>query len=232
MSVLLSGDAKVYIRNNVFYQQINKAIHNFGNSGTSEIIAEYNSFLSTDRIALRLENNNISPNNITAINNYWNTTDTNVIDAMILDRNDDLAIAEFIEYKPFLSAPHLDTPTIKVVAECGDDQVVFDSVTLDGSASYDQLGMAITFHWQLEHRENATHNRISEGINPTVSDIVPGFYDVTLTVTNNFGETDTDIMMVAAIGCKGDFYGDGSVDGLDLAEFAENFGRTDCPSCD
>ena len=29
--------------------------------------------------------------------------------------------------------------------------------------------------------------------------------------------------------CKGDFDGDGDVDGSDLAVFAADFGRTDCP---
>jgi len=29
--------------------------------------------------------------------------------------------------------------------------------------------------------------------------------------------------------CEGDFDGDGDVDGSDLAIFAEDFGRTDCP---
>ena len=38
-----------------------------------------------------------------------------------------------------------------------------------------------------------------------------------------------DIEKVISTGCPGDFDGDGDVDGSDLAVFASDFGRTDCP---
>jgi len=47
---------------------------------------------------------------MTAINNYWNTTDDSVIESMIFDKNDDLRSANYINYLPILTEPHLDTP--------------------------------------------------------------------------------------------------------------------------
>ena len=107
-----SADVKFYIRNNVFYQQTTNYAISKSFEASHETIAEYNSFLSTDRIALRLEESSLTtPTDITAINNYWNTTDASIIDAMIYDRNDDLGIQEYIEYVPFLTEPHPDTPS-------------------------------------------------------------------------------------------------------------------------
>ena len=114
ISVLDHESGSIYIRNNVFYQYTGDngqeyAIKNNGSSGTSETIAESNSFLSTDRIALILPNAFTSAD-ITAINNYWNTTDTSEIESMIYDKNDDLGSANYIMYSPFLIVPHPDTP--------------------------------------------------------------------------------------------------------------------------
>ena len=118
-----------------------------------------------------------------------------------------------------------------MAADAGPDQIVYDVVTLDGSLSNDPNGTIISHQWTLNHRKNSAYDRTDEGVNPTVPDLAPGFYDVTLTVENDSGSVHTDEMVVTAIGCKGDFDGDGDVDGSDLAAFAANFGRTDCPSC-
>ena len=119
------------IRNNVFYKQSsNFAVENWASYNSSETIVEYNSFMSTDRIALRLPSgyNNAK---MTAINNYWNTADTSVIDNMIFDKNDDLGSSgevdsvlslkkyslftkeqkeSYISYEPFLDTKHENTP--------------------------------------------------------------------------------------------------------------------------
>ena len=131
ISVGTSGSVKVYIRNNVFYNQTsNFAIENWVSYDSSETIAEYNSFISTDKIALRLPSG-YSNAKMTAINNYWNTNDTEVIDNMIFDKNDDLGSAgevfnfmelrknfllsneqqgSYIAYDPFLTNKHENTP--------------------------------------------------------------------------------------------------------------------------
>ena len=107
----------VTIRNNVFYNSEpgdgdEFSIKNTVGYGSSEVIAEYNSFMSAGRIAMRLgteDEGGIQPNLI-GVNNYWGTDDTDVIDAMIFDNNDDLNVSAQISYSPFLLAPHVDTP--------------------------------------------------------------------------------------------------------------------------
>ncbi|MBT2686001.1 cell wall-binding repeat-containing protein [Bacillus sp. ISL-37] len=114
ISVGANPNKKVFIRNNVFYEWNSYydefAIENWESYG-SETIVEYNSFLSNDRIALRLPNGYNNAKMI-AQNNYWNTDDINVIDSMIYDRNDNLASPDYISYEPFLSNPHELTPLV------------------------------------------------------------------------------------------------------------------------
>ena len=49
---------------------------------------------------------------MSGVNNYFGTTDESEIESRILDRNDDLNYAYVIEYVPFLTEPHPDTPTL------------------------------------------------------------------------------------------------------------------------
>jgi len=98
----------VYIRNNVFHNQVFYAVKSQCSPDSAPIV-QYNSFLSNDRIALKLGGFN-SNSNIVATENYWNTNDTNVIDSMIWDRNDDLFFLNYIIYEPILSEPHPNTP--------------------------------------------------------------------------------------------------------------------------
>jgi len=114
----INGSSLAYIRNNVFYQQtgsfaIQNRVSSF--SGTSTV-AEYNSFLSTDRVAINLPSGH-SQARVTAMNNYWNTTDVNLINSMITDRNDDLQIASVVPYLPILTAPHASTPGFPLISQ-------------------------------------------------------------------------------------------------------------------
>lgn len=107
---------KLYIRNNKF---VDPEIYvcpscNFGSitiyGGHPEFVSiEHNSFLSTDKLALTI---NLDTNDaeFMAANNFWNTTDTDVIDAMIYDRNDNLNNSGYVTYVPFLTKPDPDTP--------------------------------------------------------------------------------------------------------------------------
>jgi len=97
----------INIKNNVFYYQYGTGIVVDG-YGVGTFIIEYNSFLNTNTLALKLEPNRRT--SISATNNYWNTTDTTVIDSMIYDKNDDLSTAGYIDYIPILISPHPDTP--------------------------------------------------------------------------------------------------------------------------
>jgi hypothetical protein len=135
----------------------------------------------------------------------------------------------YIGYSAKIILAPIPTPPI---ANAGQDQIIFSEIVLNASQSSDPGGTIEFYEWYIQHRDNSAYNKTAEGMAPTITDLEPGFYDATLTVTDNDGETDTDVMMFSAIGCKGDFNGDGNVDGSDLAEFTANFGRTDCPSCD
>jgi hypothetical protein len=73
---------------------------------------------------------------------------------------------------------------------------------------------------------NAVYGRITFNLdlypNPEYEEIWLGLYSNTHYVREVYVKT----LCVEA--CKGDFDGDGDVDGSDLAAFAANFGRTDC----
>ncbi|MBC2713946.1 MAG: hypothetical protein HF978_01405 [Desulfobacteraceae bacterium] len=105
---------------------------------------------------------------------------------------------------------HAQSITIDPVANTGPDQIVFDSAALDGSQSYDPDGMVESYQWDLQHRENPGYNQTAEGVNPEVSNLESGFYDITLTVTDDDGLTGTDtVVMVAAGACFADNDDDG-----------------------
>jgi hypothetical protein len=190
----------VHIRNNVFYQQ-NGPLSVDGELGEpAHAIIEYNSFLSTDRIALYAFRNA----NINAENNFWNTSDPSIIDSMIFDRKDDLNKLYFVDYTPFLTTPHENTPIPDFnqapTSNSGDDQAVHDQVTLNGTGSFDPDGSIVYYDWSLQHRTNSANNRTVSGDNPTVYNLNPGFYDVYLTVTDDGGMLDTDNMLLAVAG--------------------------------
>jgi hypothetical protein len=114
-----------------------------------------------------------------------------------------------VDYAEWLNAPNPNAypwaggvPPVNQspVAKCGSDQAVFDTATLDGSASYDPDGSIDLYEWQLEYRGDSTHDKTAIGVNPTIPDLYSGFYDVHLTVTDNEGATSTDTAVVAAAG--------------------------------
>jgi len=114
VSVGTKGSVIVGIRNNVFSGSSGDngeiySVENWASNNTSETIVEHNTFLDTDRIALRLPSGYTGAA-MTAANNYWSTTNTATIESMIFDNNDDLQSADSIPYSPYLSAPHADTP--------------------------------------------------------------------------------------------------------------------------
>jgi len=101
-------------------------------------------------------------------------------------------------------------PSILPIAEAGSDQIVFNSVILDGSASSDSDGTIISWGWTLTHRTNPSNNKTATGSNPTVTNLAKGFYEVILTVTDNSGLSDTDTMLLGVYG-PWDINGDGAI---------------------
>lgn len=84
-------------------------ISNWATYKSSKTIVTLNSFLDTGNIAIELPDGYV-PASVNAIGNFWNTTDTSGIDAMIHDRNDTPASASIVPYTPFLTAPDANTP--------------------------------------------------------------------------------------------------------------------------
>jgi len=85
-------------------------------------------------------------------------------------------------------------------SDCGTEQVVFDEVYLDGSDSYDPDGTIVSYNWSLQHRTNPENDKTANGIDPTITGLNNGFYDVCLTVTDDLGATDIDCSLLAAAG--------------------------------
>lgn len=113
----LSGDVTVKIRNNAFIGWFsphdNGLIQNGGSRDESEIIVKYNSFIEmTDQIVLELLTRDWADPDIDGRENFWDTTDHDVIDEMIYDANDDIEIENEIEYEPILEDPHPETPEL------------------------------------------------------------------------------------------------------------------------
>ncbi len=86
------------------------------------------------------------------------------------------------------------------VADAGEDRIVGDEVTLDGGGSFDHDGAIVSYVWHVLHREDPTHDRYVLGVNPILSNLEPGFYDVRLTVYDNDRLTKTDTMTLAVAG--------------------------------
>lgn len=94
------------------------------------------------------------------------------------------------------SPPESSPPPANPVCDAGPDQSVTNEVTLNGSQSTDSDGTIESYDWVLEYRDNPAYDLNATGVTPTVSNLEPGIYDVTLTVTDNIGLTDTDIMVL------------------------------------
>ncbi|MFC2101177.1 PKD domain-containing protein, partial [Bacteroidota bacterium] len=98
------------------------------------------------------------------------------------------------------NATHTDAVTISVneppVADAGIDQTVTDSdnngsesVTLDGSGSYDNDGTIASYVWT----ENGS--QVATGVNPSVSFNI-GTHNIDLTVTDDDGLSGTDVVTI------------------------------------
>ena len=102
------------------------------------------------------------------------------------------------------------------VASAGLDLAIANkNHTFDGTQSADLDGSIVSYQWHLVHRTESNYNQDAAGATPTVSDLQSGFYDVTLTVTDDDGLTGSDTM-VLAVSVPWDISGDGQT-GLEEA---------------
>lgn len=116
-------------------------------------------------------------------------------------------------------------PNQPPTADAGPDQAVFDVVSLDGRLSTDTDGQITQYQWDLQHRENSANDRQVSDIDPEaeISNLQPGYYDVTLTVVDDDGASGEDMMLLAASGeCDtADLYTQEEVDQSIAAAVAE-----------
>lgn len=115
-SVGYRGDVKVYIKNNTFKNcqesVYGGVLNNWRSYDGSEMIVEYNSFIDMSDVTVLKLPSGYNSAAMTAPENYWGTDDTETIESMIYDENDDIDSAGTIEYSPILEEPHSNTPKL------------------------------------------------------------------------------------------------------------------------
>lgn len=110
LSIGTTGAGTVTVRNNVFFEQTTSFAVQSWVSYNNGIFVDKNSFLSTDVVALAIKENYPSAS-IVATNNYFGTTDSSIINSMILDRNDSLNFSSAISTSN-TNSPDSLTPSI------------------------------------------------------------------------------------------------------------------------
>lgn len=110
-------DVPIEITNNLFanYRPIfaDGVIQNWANYGDSAIKVERNSFLDVGEPTLDIQ----SDGQYSAPRNYWGTTNEEIIQSMINDANVDFALPGVIEFRPYLTEPDIETPTLRECRE-------------------------------------------------------------------------------------------------------------------
>jgi len=143
------------IRYNLFQGLLSPLTHMGGGTSSyppKQMIVKYNSFIDTKGLALSLAPGFIGFGpSINGTENYWGTHDTNIIDQMIYDRNDDIRIENYIDYLPILTEPHPDTPLVTFdpwFYDENEDGVISKTEALTAVADY--FAGSITKHQALE----------------------------------------------------------------------------------
>lgn len=88
-------------------------IQNWANIEDAEIMVTRNSFLDTGRPTLDMR----SSGRYSAEENYWGTTDAEIIQSMINDAVSDFSLPGIIEFRPFLIEADHTTPTLRECRE-------------------------------------------------------------------------------------------------------------------
>lgn len=189
ISVGHSDAIKVFVRNNVFYEPAptygwTYCVENWAAYDSSETVVQRNSFMFTNQVAVQMKPEYPGPNKMTAVSNFWSTTDTKVIESMINDRNDGTNFTGVIPYLPFLTDHHPGTPLPPPTITSGPlPQAVAagDAVEFSVSAS----GEPLRYQWRHDGSDipGGTNSILDIG---SASPGDRGRYDVM--VMNTFGE--------------------------------------------
>ncbi len=135
------------------------------------------------------------PTNVTMQNNTWEK-DSYAYGPLVYDGTPTFLCNKFHTGEWLSVNPPCDVNNVLPVADAGSDQTVVDTdengsetVSLDGSGSYDTDGTIESYLWKEDG------NQIATGVNPNVVFDV-NYHDVTLEVTDNNSATDTDTVII------------------------------------
>jgi len=202
LSIGTNGTGSVLVKNNSFTEQTTSyAVESWANYN-SGILVENNSFLTSNKVALAVKDN-YDAARLTALDNYFGTSDLTIINSMILDQTDSLTYASVISTS-YTAKPSSSTPTTAPaansapVANAGANQsVVLGNVTLDGTASLDANNDPLTYKWSLANKPVGSSVALSSATSakPTFTADVAGTYVLTLIV--NDGKVDSAVAAVS-----------------------------------
>jgi len=194
--------ANVYLRYNLFKGKIpahyaDFLIENWAAYDESQTIVKHNSFIDMDGIVLRLPPG-YSSAAMTATENYWETNDTDIIDLMIYDKNDDIRCAGFINYLPILTKPHPDTPSLPLIVNFTySPSPLYANVTatFDASASFGLYSSIANYTWNFGDGNTVTTQA------PIVKHAytTPNSYIVNLMVIDKFGFQNSTVGSVTVL---------------------------------
>lgn len=126
--------------------------------------------------------------NVNATNNWWGTTNEALIEAHIYDYYDDYTLGK-VFYEPYLVPPVANFSFIPVVP------FEYQIVSFNASNSFTSYGSISEFEWDFG-------DGVKEVVySPVVTHVYenPGDYNVNLTVTTDFGLTNTTIVSISVL---------------------------------
>jgi outer membrane protein assembly factor BamB len=111
---------------------------NLSSYNNSDILINKNTFETTDILAIRV-GSSVVGDTINAEGNYWGTIEETTIQAMIFDRDDDLATGGYINYSEWLTEPDINTPSIEARAWSVPDDFTTIQSAIDNSFDGDTV---------------------------------------------------------------------------------------------
>ena len=190
--------ATIYIRYNVLKTNTGVFASMYPNVHGQGFVVQYNSFVDVDETVLQVNAWLGDDVDIIASQNYWGTTDTEIIDSLILDKNDEIDRPAVIEYLPILSEPHQDAAILPLAVsfEHSPAEVYVDiDFEVDASASFAKYSSISNYTWNFGDGTIVTLNEATT----THTFTEAGEYEVVLTVTDEFGfqnSTSTTVMVL------------------------------------
>ncbi len=180
----------IYIRYNLFKGNRGLLVKEHVNTGASpQAVVKYNTFINVSETVLLITSWG-AQGNMDATENYWGTSDTSLIDSWIEDGYDDIGIHAFIDYMPILTEPHPNTPTLPITASFEYSPVsvyAYGEVNFDATASFAEYSQIANYTWDFGDGNITTTSSSTIKHRYTT----PNSYDVTLTVTDEFGFTNS-----------------------------------------